>query len=56
MFLSIRTWRRSGSAALDCASIAMGRADVYVERGIHAWDIAAGVVIIEEAGHTPFII
>lgn len=32
------------------ATVALGGADVYFEIGIHAWDIAAGVVIIEEAG------
>jgi myo-inositol-1(or 4)-monophosphatase len=42
--------RRSGSAALDLAHVACGRLDGYWERGIAAWDIAAGVVLLEEAG------
>jgi len=41
--------RRSGSAALDLAHVACGRLDGYWERGIAAWDIAAGVVLLEEA-------
>lgn len=42
--------RRSGSAALDLAHVACGRLDGYWERGTAAWDIAAGVVLLEEAG------
>ncbi|MBJ7899221.1 MAG: inositol monophosphatase [Cyanobacteria bacterium RI_101] len=42
--------RRSGSAAIDVADVACGRLDGYWERGIKAWDIAAGVVILREAG------
>jgi myo-inositol-1(or 4)-monophosphatase len=42
--------RRSGSAALDLTDVACGRLDGYWERGIKAWDIVAGVVILEEAG------
>ncbi|MEB3173681.1 MAG: inositol monophosphatase family protein [Cyanobacteriota bacterium] len=42
--------RRSGSAAIDIADVACGRLDGYWERGIKAWDIAAGVVILREAG------
>lgn len=42
--------RRSGSAALDLAHVACGRLDGYWERGIAPWDIAAGVVLLEEAG------
>lgn len=42
--------RRLGSAALDLCYVAAGRLDAYFERGIHAWDIAAGIVILEEAG------
>jgi myo-inositol-1(or 4)-monophosphatase len=42
--------RRSGSAALDLTDVACGRLDGYWERGIKAWDITAGVVILEEAG------
>lgn len=42
--------RRSGSASLDLAHVACGRVDGYWERGIAPWDIAAGVVLLEEAG------
>ena len=42
--------RRSGSAALDLTDVACGRLDGYWERGICPWDVAAGVVIVEEAG------
>ncbi|MDQ3911350.1 MAG: inositol monophosphatase [Actinomycetota bacterium] len=42
--------RRLGSAALDACYVAAGRLDGYYERGIKAWDIAAGVLILEEAG------
>ena len=39
-----------GSAALNMATIASGSADVYYEWGIHCWDMAAGKLLIEEAG------
>lgn len=42
--------RRLGSAALDLAYVACGRLDGYWEYGIHSWDIAAGALIVEEAG------
>lgn len=42
--------RRSGSASLDLAYVACGRLDGYWERGLSPWDVAAGVVIVEEAG------
>ncbi|GAB4349735.1 MAG: inositol monophosphatase family protein [Cyanophyceae cyanobacterium] len=42
--------RRGGSAALDLAYVACGRLDGYWERGLSVWDIAAGVVLVEEAG------
>ncbi|MEJ1990549.1 MAG: inositol monophosphatase family protein [Maritimibacter sp.] len=42
--------RRWGAAALDLAYVAAGRFDGYWERGLHAWDIAAGLVILREAG------
>lgn len=42
--------RRSGSAALDLAHVACGRLDGYWERGLSPWDVAAGVVILSEAG------
>ena len=42
--------RRFGSAALDLAYVAAGRVDGYWERGLKAWDLAAGTVIVREAG------
>lgn len=42
--------RSMGSAALNMALVASGSADVYYEWGIHCWDIAAGKLLIEEAG------
>jgi myo-inositol-1(or 4)-monophosphatase len=42
--------RRSGSASLDLADVACGRLDGYWERGIKTWDMAAGIVLVEEAG------
>jgi myo-inositol-1(or 4)-monophosphatase len=42
--------RRFGSAALDLAYVAAGRYDGFWERGLHAWDMAAGIVIVREAG------
>ena len=42
--------RRTGSAALDLAYVACGRADAYFEAGVKAWDIAAGLLLVREAG------
>lgn len=42
--------RRSGSASLDLAHVACGRLDGYWERGLSPWDIAAGVILVQEAG------
>lgn len=42
--------RRGGSAAMDLAYVACGRLDGYWERGLSPWDLAAGVVLVEEAG------
>ena len=42
--------RRFGAAALDMAFVAAGRFDGYWERGIHLWDVAAGIVLVREAG------
>lgn len=44
--------RRFGSAALDLAWTAMGRYDGFWERGLNIWDIAAGIVLVREAGGT----
>ena len=42
--------RMFGSAALSCAYVASGRCDVYAEKGVYIWDIAAGMCLVEEAG------
>lgn len=42
--------RRLGSAATDLVYIACGRFEVFYEYGLHAWDIAAGIIILREAG------
>lgn len=42
--------RRFGAAALDLAYVAAGRYDGYWENGLNAWDIAAGIIIVKEAG------
>jgi len=47
---SARGIRRDGSAALDLCYVAAGRVDGYWERKLHAWDVAAGILMVEEAG------
>ncbi|MEM7077912.1 MAG: inositol monophosphatase family protein [Pseudomonadota bacterium] len=42
--------RRAGSAALDLAYVAAGRTDGFFEMGLSPWDIAAGIVLVREAG------
>ena len=42
--------RRFGSAALDLAYVAAGRFDGFWERHLSAWDVAAGVLLVTEAG------
>ena len=42
--------RKSGSAALDMAYVAAGRYDGYFQNNLNLWDIAAGVIIVKEAG------
>ncbi len=44
------SYRKSGSAALDLAYIACGRYDGYFQKNLQLWDIAAGLVIVKEAG------
>ncbi len=43
-------FRRFGSAALDMAYVAAGRFDGYWERNVNAWDVAAGYILVKEAG------
>lgn len=45
-----RAVRRLGSAALDLAYVAAGRVDAFFEPGLQPWDIAAGVLLVREAG------
>ena len=48
--LSSRGVRRDGSAAIDLAYVACGRFDGFWEEGLNPWDVAAGKLLIEEAG------
>lgn len=48
--LTSRGVRRDGSAAIDMAYVACGRFDGFWEEGLNAWDVAAGKLMIEEAG------
>lgn len=47
---AVRDIRRAGSAALDLCSVATGRLDAYYEQGLNPWDLAAGELIVTEAG------
>ena len=42
--------RRTGSAALDLAYVAAGRYDGYFQKNLNLWDIAAGIILVKEAG------
>ena len=42
--------RRLGSAATDIAYVACGRYDAFYEYGLNPWDIAAGILLVKEAG------
>ena len=44
------SYRKSGSAALDLAYVAAGRYDGYFQKKLNLWDIAAGIIILKEAG------
>lgn len=46
----VKDFRKLGSAALECAWVAAGRADAYITMAIDAWDVAAGVLLVQEAG------
>ncbi|MBI5664744.1 MAG: inositol monophosphatase [Nitrospirae bacterium] len=50
IFYKVSDIRRAGSAALDLASLAAGRCDCFFEIGLGPWDIAAGSILIKEAG------
>ncbi|MCU1535896.1 MAG: inositol monophosphatase [Humibacillus sp.] len=46
----VRDIRRIGSAALDLVRVAEGSVDAYAETGLNSWDLAAGWLVVEEAG------
>lgn len=46
----LRDIRRGGSAALDLCWVAAGHVDAYYEQGLNEWDMAAGLLIVREAG------
>ncbi len=48
--LNAQALRRTGSTALHLAYVACGRADVFYAFDSHAWDVAAGIVLVREAG------
>ncbi|EMR13535.1 inositol-1-monophosphatase [Methylophaga lonarensis MPL] len=52
LFPKVSDIRRAGSAALDLAYVAAGRVDAYWEIGLEKWDLAAGWLLVEEAGGT----
>ena len=47
---TVRDIRRTGCAVVDFTWLARGRTDAYFERGLNPWDVAAGLVIAQEAG------
>lgn len=54
VFFFVYRIRSIGSAALSMCMVAMGAADAYFEYGIHCWDVAAGDIIVREAGGVTF--
>lgn len=50
VFMHVGDLRRAGSAALDLAYVACGRLDGFWEVGLKEWDIAAGALLVQEAG------
>ena len=46
----VRKCRLMGSAALDLAYVASGRLDAYIEQSVSLWDVAAGMLLVENAG------
>ena len=50
MIRAVGQVRRSGSMALELAYVAAGRADAFLERGMQAWDAAAGWILLQESG------
>ncbi len=52
LIMKVQAVRRDGSAALNLAYVAAGRFDGFWELKLHPWDVAAGILLIEEAGGT----
>lgn len=50
LFLQVAGVRRPGAAALDLAYVAAGRAEGFWEMGLKPWDLAAGILLVQEAG------
>jgi myo-inositol-1(or 4)-monophosphatase len=50
MMYRARKCRLMGSAALDMAYVACGRLDAYIEQSVSLWDVAAGVILVKNAG------
>jgi myo-inositol-1(or 4)-monophosphatase len=50
VFSKTEDFRRAGAASLDLAWVAAGRLDAYYEIGLNAWDVAAGALLVREAG------
>jgi len=50
LFQQVSGMRRAGAAALDLAYVAAGRAEAFWEMGLKPWDMAAGILMVEEAG------
>lgn len=46
----LQTVQRTGSAALNLAGVAAGRVDVFWSTSLHPWDVAAGILLVREAG------
>ncbi len=46
----VQDLRRTGSAAIDLCQVAAGQLDGYYERGLNPWDLAAGALVVQEAG------
>lgn len=52
VFAKVEDFRRAGTASLDLAWVAAGRMDGYFEVGLKPWDVAAGALLVREAGGT----
>ena len=50
IYPNVKDMRKLGSAAIECGFVASGRADAYVTLSIYPWDVAAGVLLVREAG------